>query len=66
MILSDSVLRELVILEHRSSQVLRSIDEIGTLLGLDIRAGSVSAMRKSIGAGKRQSKTSPAEPELPF
>ena len=66
MILSDALLRELVILEHRSSQVFRAIDEIGTLLGLDIRAGSVSAMRKSIGAGKRKETGSRAQPDLPF
>ncbi len=68
MILSDAVLRELVILEARSSQVLRAIDEIGTLLQLDIRAGSVSAMRKSMRRKSAKKKDLPAEdqPELPF
>ena len=64
--LSDALLRELVILEHRSYQARVALKNIGELLHLDYKAGSVSAMRESIRDPSASKKTSPAEPELPF
>ena len=63
---SDAFLRELVILEHRSYQVRKSLQAIGSLLSLDYKAGSVSAMRDSIAVLSASKHASPAEPELPF
>ena len=63
---SDALLREIVILEGRLYQAQVALKELGRLLHVDVRAGSVSAMKASRSSRSAEKLKGPAEPELPF
>ena len=63
--ISDAVLREIVILEERLWQAKKALLTLGSLLRLDVRAGSVSAMRTSLRDPSASSDPG-AQPPLPF
>ena len=62
---NDALLREIVILEQRLYQATCALNAIGSLLHVDVRAGSVSAMKTSLRDRARSNKD-PAQPDLPF
>ena len=65
-IVSDALLREIVILEDRLYKAQVALKNIGLILHIDVAAGSVSAMKASLALRSAKKQGSPAEPELPF
>ncbi len=66
MIVSDALLREIVILEDRLYKAQVALKNLGSILNIDVSAGSVSAMKASLALRSAKKQGSPAEPELPF
>ena len=64
--ISDALLRELVILEQRLHESQDALKTIGRLLKLDVRSGSVSAMKASLRENSANNKGRGAQPPLPF
>ena len=65
--MDDRLLRELVILEAGLEQAQAALEAMGHLLHVDVRAGSVSAMKASLRAKSAKTKgLDPAQPALPF